>query len=441
MGKLYGLQKLYGLAIEQFKKSIELNPEYADPYLSLGITFFTLNEYTKAIEQFKKAIELNKSDAYNNLGVAYHQMKNYTEAIENYKKTIKLNSKDTFAYYNLGLAYEAIQEFELALKAFENFLKFSGEEDKNLAAFATEKVQELKTSLNGDGIYAKINQHVSKIKKLLVFKGDYVTHYTGLLAAKTLILSESNFRMSEATFLNDPSEGQALFTFLGVNEDLSKQLQYEVTSKPFIASFVPESKFNDLMFWRMYGKENNEEAKGCALTIKSKSLIDNINSILKLDKLNTSILSTTDEYSFYSVAYLVDNEFSIPHSEHENEFKGELQSLKTEVNKIKADKSYKNWAKVIEKLNEIAFLFKTSAFQYESEIRLVMNGVGFEKHILHENNLPKVYLEVGQIGSLLEKITLGPRVERAEEWAAALHYSLAKKSLKPEIYISQIPFK
>jgi hypothetical protein len=54
---------------------------------------------------------------------------------------------------------------------------------------------------------------------------------------------------------------------------------------------------------------------------------------------------------------------------------------------------------------------------------------------------PGVYIELVKITPLLKQITLGPKVERAEEWASAFYYSLDKQDLHPEILISHLPFK
>jgi hypothetical protein len=45
------------------------------------------------------------------------------------------------------------------------------------------------------------------------------------------------------------------------------------------------------------------------------------------------------------------------------------------------------------------------------------------------------------IKKAVKKITLGPKIERAAEWAAMFHYSLQKEALKPDIFISHLPFK
>ena len=48
------------LAIEQYKKSIKLNPNYAEAYNNLGVSLEKLNKYEEAIEKFEKAIFFKK---------------------------------------------------------------------------------------------------------------------------------------------------------------------------------------------------------------------------------------------------------------------------------------------------------------------------------------------------------------------------------------------
>ena len=78
---------------------------------------------------------------------------------------------------------------------------------------------------------------------------------------------------------------------------------------------------------------------------------------------------------------------------------------------------------------------------YENELRLVLKGVGFDKYVNSSDESPRVYIELVNIKPLIKKITLGPKVERAEEWAAAFYYKLLKDGYNPEINISHLPFK
>ena len=116
-------------------------------------------------------------------------------------------------------------------------------------------------------------------------------------------------------------------------------------------------------------------------------------------------------------------------------------NLKDKVKKL----NKKQKIDVTKLLNNIAYLFKSSEYQYEHEVRLVVQGVGFSKKIERDFTPPKVYIELVDIVPALTKITLGPKVERADEWAAAFNYHIKEqlkgREDKVEIIISHLPFK
>ena len=58
----------------------------------LGAVFSAQNESDKAIENYKKAIKLNPNyaQAYNNLGTALNKLYKTNEAIDSYKKALSL---------------------------------------------------------------------------------------------------------------------------------------------------------------------------------------------------------------------------------------------------------------------------------------------------------------------------------------------------------------
>ena len=49
-------------AINCFEKSINEDPNFDDPYVSLGTIFMDKRKFKKSLEYFKKALELNKSN-------------------------------------------------------------------------------------------------------------------------------------------------------------------------------------------------------------------------------------------------------------------------------------------------------------------------------------------------------------------------------------------
>lgn len=90
----------YIIAINDFNKLIELNPNLANNYLLRGIVKSKLNDISGAIKDNKKAIELNPnfSMAYNNLAWDYFKLKKYNEALIFANKAISLDNSNDIAY-------------------------------------------------------------------------------------------------------------------------------------------------------------------------------------------------------------------------------------------------------------------------------------------------------------------------------------------------------
>ena len=83
----------HGLAIQQYDKAIDLDPNYLDAYNNRGNAYFDLGEHRRAIEDFDRAIELDPSDAivYFNRGNTYNRLGEDHRAIEDYDRAIELD--------------------------------------------------------------------------------------------------------------------------------------------------------------------------------------------------------------------------------------------------------------------------------------------------------------------------------------------------------------
>jgi len=449
LGNVYYNSKDYEKAKECYLKAIELNSENASHHGNLGFTYYKLGDYQNAEKYYLKAIELNpeESNYHNSLGNIYHSSEEYEKAEKCYLEAIRINAKNKHPYYNLGLlCFNEQNNFEEAKKYFEDFKKLKREEEDIFYKRATNYINEIKKILKNSS-YKKINGLINQLKSILLFQGNCITHYTGISTLQFLVLKDSSFRLSEGSFLNDTSEGQELFNFLEYSTNANTSPHKEIfTQKPFIGSFVEEGKNNDLTLWRMYGKEALEEAKGCSITINAQELKNAIQ--FKINPDNSLKISNID---FYRIAYRKNNIFDFAGSD-DNSKKGLneiMQKLKKEIESFKKKKNkYPNEeTQIVEKLNEIAYLFKSVEYQYENEVRLVINDtIGFEKKVdFDENNLKpypsKVYIELVKVPALLKNITIGPKVDKAEEWAATFHYHLQNKGFNTEIVISKLPFK
>jgi tetratricopeptide (TPR) repeat protein len=450
LGNIYRSQQQYDKAIAVYNKAIELDPRNAIYPYNLGNVFYDQGKYDKAIESYSKAIGLDPKDAdsYTSLGLIYHAQNHNQKAIDAYTKAIKLGSKYSGPYYNRALLYFNAKKYKNALADFTKYVQLTSHDPDYYTSIAKDRISEI-NKLFRDQDYKIIRELVDKIKKLLLFTDECVTHYTSLSAAKILILERKPFLLSEGTYLNDTSEGREVFNYLSFHTTFHRTRDTaaeQFSKKPFIGSFVAENKHDDLTLWRMYGKEAKEEAKGCAITLLRDNFLKNLIQLKTSDSNTTTSSKTNEEFNFYRVAYKTDQKeggFTIPGASKEDEdtlntFMKDLAEKIASINKEDRESEVQD---IMAALNEIAYLFKSAEYQYENEVRLVIKEVGFDKLISLGSNPPKVQIALTSITPVLKQITLGPKVDRSDEWASAFYYSLDMESFHPEILISHLPFK
>jgi tetratricopeptide (TPR) repeat protein len=99
----------------------------AEKHFKDGFGYQNEGNLDKAIEEYKKAIELNPNylQAHMNLGAVYIQQKKYDQAIEEFNTVVKLNYYYGTAHYNLGYVYLLKGEKEKAQEEMK-ILKMMG---------------------------------------------------------------------------------------------------------------------------------------------------------------------------------------------------------------------------------------------------------------------------------------------------------------------------
>lgn len=422
-------QKNYKDAIKNFNKVIDLDPRYAEAYISRGhVKRLFNNDYDGAIEDYSKAIKDDKNAPYYR-GLAYYKKALNKKEEANIDLLRKKSKKDFIQYIEL-----TSDDKDIGVRYAKYYLK---------------KLDEI-----NDYALNEIKDLVFKIKEILRIKKGYIAHYTSLSSMKILILSDScKLRISEGNFMNDPSEGTEFYNFL-YSEDKKKEVETTemetFVPKPFIGSFVTEVMDNDLNMWRFYGKEDGVEAKGCSIVLRMREFIEDIKNSLSNEKNKDARIEDESDINFYWVAYKPhkSTKFNIPSLKFKKnkDFNGMLDELKDNVTSYKKVKGA-DIASLEEYLNYIAFLFKRDDYKNENEVRLVMTGIEFEKKYCEENkqdksvNPPRVYIELVPIKKSVKQITLGPKVDKANEWASALYYSYIKEKEIPDILISHLPYK
>lgn len=453
VGLVLSKQKKFENAIEYFNEGLKIAPKEVMFFQGLGSVFYSQKKYEESMRYYKEALELEqKNSGINNMiGILYNDLGDIDNAVKYYSKAIEFDRFNSAPFYNRAVLYFENDEYKKSKFDFEKYIELTKGESDFYSKNARSKIIELKKIIKSSE-YSIISDLVNKIKILLQFKDGCITHYTSLSVAKSLIIEDSELRLSEGAFLNDTSEGRELFKFLSFqfskpngNETIAEKF----SEKPFIGSFVAENKHDDLTLWRMYGKEQKEEAKGCALTIDMNKLLQDLNHKVIPNYDNNPSSVKKEEFNFYRVAYRKQSHperFIIPNASAEdqkqlNEFMLEISSKINIFKNRKGKKSEEDINNILGLLNEIAYLFKSDEYRFENEVRLVVKGMAFEKIIDKNSQTPRVYIELVSIRPLIRKITLGPKVDRADEWAAAFYYNLEKDGYSPEILISHLPFK
>ncbi len=123
-------------AVKAFQEALKLNPDLAEAYFRLAVTFDALDkreeaesQYKKAVEAYRKYLEENQDDyeAHYNLGQTYAGLGQYSDAIREYRQSTKLNTDDPEIYYDLGVAHTKLAQYDEAAAAFSKSLEIDPE--------------------------------------------------------------------------------------------------------------------------------------------------------------------------------------------------------------------------------------------------------------------------------------------------------------------------
>ncbi|OKH34171.1 hypothetical protein NIES2101_39405 [Calothrix sp. HK-06] len=133
-GLVYDDQKKSDLAIADFTKAIQINPQYVQAYNYRGVVYDDQKKSDLAIADFTKAIQINPqyAKAYYNRGNVYAYQKKSDLAIADYTKAIQINPQYADAYYNQGVVYyNEMGDKQSARKNFRKAAQLFQEQDKN----------------------------------------------------------------------------------------------------------------------------------------------------------------------------------------------------------------------------------------------------------------------------------------------------------------------
>ena len=123
-------------AESEFKRAIELNPNYSLAHSNYSSYFKALKRYPEEIAEAKRGQELDPLSAFANmeLGEAFYQARRYDEAIVQVKKTLELDPHFFVTYHVGARAYEQKKMYAEAIANCQEWLKLFHDDPNALAS-------------------------------------------------------------------------------------------------------------------------------------------------------------------------------------------------------------------------------------------------------------------------------------------------------------------
>ena len=124
-GVAYLNNKNFLLSVEEFKKSLELFPDYYATYSNLGYAYLYSGKPNEALECFKKVIILKPEfpEGIRGIGSTYLALKQEDEALKYLEKSIKMDPNIVPPYMALGNIYNNQKRFAEAIAMFEKVIE------------------------------------------------------------------------------------------------------------------------------------------------------------------------------------------------------------------------------------------------------------------------------------------------------------------------------
>ena len=171
----------WAMAEKEFKRSIELKPDYGTAHQWYAIHYLTAtNRLEQSLQEMKRALELEPASLVMNtfMGATLYYAGRYDEAIDQCRRTVEMDPNFAVAHWHLGLAYEQKQVFDKAIEEFKKAISLSGGSPLMRAALGrvyaeSQKKYEANEMLNELNELAK-RQYVSayEVAKIYVALGN-----------------------------------------------------------------------------------------------------------------------------------------------------------------------------------------------------------------------------------------------------------------------------
>jgi len=214
LGNAYYYKKEYDRAIEAYKRSIDINPDYK-VYNNIGITYAKKENYKQAINYYKKSIvnNPNNSNSFYNLALSYKKINDCKNALKNYKKALKYDKNSYFSYINIGNIYFDVNKYESAIKYYKKAIRI--DDKKYQAYYNLGNIHYEKKDFKNAIIYYK-----EAIKKVPKIQAAYLDLFELQLIQNLPI--DKELEKQYLSLSSDTKENRIKYDMLKVFENISK---------------------------------------------------------------------------------------------------------------------------------------------------------------------------------------------------------------------------
>ncbi len=116
--------KMHDQSIEEFKKALELDPDYGDALNGLAYTYTDIGDFENAIEYFKKYASVFPDDAnpFDSMGEIYLRMGKLDEAISKYKEALEVKPDFFQTSRSIGYIYALKENYPAAMEWIDQYI-------------------------------------------------------------------------------------------------------------------------------------------------------------------------------------------------------------------------------------------------------------------------------------------------------------------------------
>ncbi|MCL2165082.1 MAG: DUF2971 domain-containing protein [Oscillospiraceae bacterium] len=224
---------------------------------------------------------------------------------------------------------------------------------------------------------------------------------------------QHRFPVFEARHMNDTTEGQLLFEYLGVNVADTLECDYV-----FLKSFMQASE-DSLGMWAKYG----DDGQGCYIAIGSGTFTKSVD----IGSISENHVAQTDEYSPLIVSYLDSNGNVLEGTQNSKQIEKYLIQLKNIVSRLGSEPQYNGF--MLHYLSRIRYLFKHKCYADEREVRILITRKVSQGDFIQEISsvsypFPRLCIYLEQKVQI-EKIIFGPKLTYINNYLPFLQKQLS----------------